>query len=137
MITFEHKVHYYETDKMGVVHHSNYIRWMEEARVFAMDQVGYPYKKFEDNGLVSPVLSVECAYKKSVFFGDVVGITVFLEKFHLATFSFGYKFYNISKNGELCATAKSSHCFINSSGKIINTEKDFSEFLKKLTEISQ
>ena len=92
MITFEHKVHYYETDKMGVVHHSNYIRWMEEARVFAMDQVGYPYKKFEDDGLVSPVLSVECTYKKSVSFGDVVEITVFLERFHLATFSFGYKF---------------------------------------------
>ena len=137
MITFEHKVHYYETDKMGIVHHSNYIRWMEEARVFAMDQVGYPYKKFEDNGLISPVLSVECTYKKSVFFGDIVEITVFLERFHFATFSFGYKFHNKLKNGELCATAKSSHCFINSSGKIINAEKSFPEFLKKLTEISQ
>lgn len=43
--TFVHKVNYYETDKMGVTHHSNYIRFMEEARVDFLDKVGYSYKK--------------------------------------------------------------------------------------------
>ena len=33
---------YYETDQMGIIHHSNYIRWMEEARVDMLSQIGYP-----------------------------------------------------------------------------------------------
>ena len=42
-----HKVHYYETDKMGITHHSNYIRWMEEARADWMEQVGFSYTKWK------------------------------------------------------------------------------------------
>ena len=37
---YKHKVQYYETDKMQVVHHSNYIRWMEEARVEFLEKIG-------------------------------------------------------------------------------------------------
>ena len=37
---YEHHAQYYETDQMGCVHHSNYIRWMEEARVNLMEQMG-------------------------------------------------------------------------------------------------
>ena len=36
---YEHKAHYYETDKMGIVHHSNHIRWMEEARMDLLEQL--------------------------------------------------------------------------------------------------
>ena len=39
-VLYEHKVQYYETDKMDCVHHSNYIRWFEEARTYLMDQGG-------------------------------------------------------------------------------------------------
>ena len=41
------KVQYYETDRMGIVHHSNYIRWMEEARTDVLEQIGLPYDKIE------------------------------------------------------------------------------------------
>lgn len=54
------KVQYHETYKMGVAHHSNYIKWMEEARVDFLDQIGYGYVKLEEDGIISPVLSVEC-----------------------------------------------------------------------------
>ena len=54
MKPYEHKVQYYETDKMGIVHHSNYIRWMEEARIDFLDQIGWNYKVMEDNGIISP-----------------------------------------------------------------------------------
>ena len=50
---------YYETDQMGVIHHSNYIRWMEEARVDMLNQIGYPYRRFEEMGYISPS-SPEC-----------------------------------------------------------------------------
>ena len=48
MKLYEHKVQYYETDKMGIVHHSNYIRWMEEARIDFLSQIGWDYKKLEE-----------------------------------------------------------------------------------------
>ena len=57
---------YYETDQMGIIHHSNYIRWMEEARIDVLNQMGYPYRRFEEMGYISPVLHAECEYKKRV-----------------------------------------------------------------------
>ena len=43
---YEHKAHYYETDKMGIVHHSNHIRWMEEARMDLLEQLGYSFQRW-------------------------------------------------------------------------------------------
>ena len=48
MTGYKHKVHYYETDKMGITHHSNYIRFMEEARVDFLSQIGFPFDKIEE-----------------------------------------------------------------------------------------
>ena len=50
MKDYLHAVQYYETDKMGITHHSNYIRWMEEARIDYRRQVGLPYEKMEEIG---------------------------------------------------------------------------------------
>ena len=49
------KVQYYETDRMGIVHHSNYIRWFEEARIFYMEKMGYSYSEMEKTGIMIPV----------------------------------------------------------------------------------
>ena len=53
MNPYIHKVQYYETDMMGVAHHANYIRWMEEARIDFMDQLGFPYTEMEARGVLS------------------------------------------------------------------------------------
>ena len=52
MESYKHKVNYYETDKMGITHHSNYIRFMEEARVYFLEQIGWGYDKFEEKGII-------------------------------------------------------------------------------------
>ena len=44
---YVHQAQYYETDQMGIIHHSNYIRWMEEARIAYMDEMDFPYKKWK------------------------------------------------------------------------------------------
>ena len=49
---YEHIVQYYETDQMGIVHHSNYIRWFEEARSYILEQIGFGYKKMEEEGII-------------------------------------------------------------------------------------
>ena len=61
---YEHKIQYYETDKMGITHHSNYIRFIEEARIDWLDRIGWSFAKLESMGLSSPVISVKCEYKK-------------------------------------------------------------------------
>ena len=50
-VPYRHKVQYYETDGMRVVHHSNYIRFMEEARCDLMEQMGYSYSRLESMGI--------------------------------------------------------------------------------------
>ena len=51
---YVHKVAYYETDRMGIVHHSNYIRIMEEARLDFLSQIGFGYDEMEKQGIISP-----------------------------------------------------------------------------------
>ena len=80
-----HKVNYYETDKMGITHHSNYIRYMEEARVDFLDQLGWSFIKLEKEGMASPVMSVEGVYKKSTTFPDTIEIMVGIEKLSAAS----------------------------------------------------
>ena len=60
MKPYTHTVQYYETDRMQISHHSNYVRWMEEARVSFLAQLGFPYEKLEERGIISPVVAVKC-----------------------------------------------------------------------------
>lgn len=116
MEPYIHKVNYYETDKMGVTHHSNYVRMMEEARIYFLDQIGWSYAKFEEVGIISPVISIECNFKKTTTFPDVISIDVYVEKVSTCKLVFGYIF----KVGEdVVFTAKSSHCFLDPSGRPI------------------
>ena len=81
MQKYRHIVQYYETDKMGITHHSNYIRWMEEARIDFLRQIGWDYAKLESIGIISPVIAVNCKYKKSTTFEAVIYIDVIVEEF--------------------------------------------------------
>lgn len=79
---YNRKANYYETDMMGVVHHSNYIRWFEEARIDLMEQAGFPYQAMEDIGVIIPVISVECQYKHFVTFDEEVTIIAKIAAFN-------------------------------------------------------
>lgn len=68
MEPYLHHVQYYETDRMGITHHSNYIRWMEEARVAFLEELGWGYEKLEDMGIVSPVTQAACEFKNRPHF---------------------------------------------------------------------
>ena len=135
-ITWTHKVQYYETDQMKVVHHSNYIRWFEEARVELMEKIGCPYDKMEEKGIISPVLEVTCQYKQMVRFGDTVEILAWISTFNGIRFSLSYEVHN-AKDGSLCTTGTSRHCFLNAQGSLISLKREgpaLFESLKKLCE---
>lgn len=118
-----HRVQYYETDKMAVVHHSNYIRWMEEARVYYLEKIGYPYDKLEEMGIVSPVVSVNFEYKYPAKFADDVYINLKLKVYNGIKMVFDYVFTN--KDGLVYGIGNSKHCFIDSDGKPKSIKNEF------------
>lgn len=130
---YRHNVQYYETDKMGITHHSNYIRWMEEARIFFLDQIGWNYARLESEGVISPVVSVDCKYRKTSTFGDAIDIDVTVEEFKGVRLKLKYIMTN--QNGELIFEGHSEHCFLNSNGLPIRLNKEYPEFYKTLTEL--
>ena len=135
MHTYIHKVRYYETDKMGITHHSNYIRWMEEARVDFLDRIGYGYAKLENASILSPVIGVECQYKHPTTFDDEVEITVGILEFKGVRLVIGYRMTNCS-TGALVLEGKTMHCFTDRNGKPIILKKQFSEFDRILRELA-
>ncbi|MBP3742274.1 MAG: acyl-CoA thioesterase [Treponema sp.] len=132
MKAYIHKVNYYETDKMGITHHSNYVRWMEEARIDFLDQLGWSFIKLEEEGIASPVMSIECNYKKPTTFPDLVSIMVTIEKLSAVKLTFNYEF---KVNDELVFTGKSSHCFLDEKGAPVILEKRYPKFYEDLKNI--
>lgn len=124
-------VNYYETDKMGITHHSNYIRFMEEARIDFLQKLGYPMTRLEREGVVSPVVSVECKYKAPSTFSDVLRITVKVEKYTGVKVMFAYRGVN-ADTGKVVFEAESTHCFVNAQGRPVSVKKNFPEFDAKL-----
>ncbi|MBQ8623893.1 MAG: acyl-CoA thioesterase [Oscillospiraceae bacterium] len=131
MKDFIRKVNYHETDKMGITHHSNYIKFMEEARTDFLDKLGFGYASLERDGVVSPVIAVEGEYKRSTTFDDEIKIHVFVEEFKGVRLTIGYVMTN-NKSGETVLTGRTKHCFLDESGKPIILKKRFPEFDKAL-----
>lgn len=131
----KYRVNYYETDKMGVVHHSNYIRWFETVRVRWMDAAGIPYSEFEDYGVITPVTEVKLKYRHSVQFNEVVTIVCKLKSYNSVRSIFDYKVYN--ENGTLACTGSTENCFVKGGKPVILRRVDnkwdeaFKELLKK------
>jgi len=123
---FTHKVQYYETDMMGIAHHANYLHWMEEARIGFMDRIGFPYKRMETEGVLSPVRSVTCNYEHSCTFGDEIRIEVTVESFNGVILVIVYRMAN--QRGEQVCTARSEHVFINREGRFVRLKRDLPEF---------
>ena len=129
------KARYYETDQMGIIHHANYIRWMEEARINMLSQMGYPYRRFEEMGYISPVLHAECEYKKSVKFDDEVKIVVSLQEFGKVKFTLRYDIYNMSEDGVLSAVGTTRHCFLNKDGRPVIMNKEMNKFTDAMLQL--
>ena len=127
---YRHIVQYYETDKMGITHHSNYIRWMEEARIDFLSQIGWSYAKLEEKGIISPVVSVECKYMQPTTFSDAVDIEIMVREFKGVKLKLKY----IMKNdkGVTVCEACSEHCFLDAKGIPIRLKKEYPLFYNAL-----
>lgn len=119
--------HYYETDQMGIIHHSNYIRWFEEARVAILEFLHLPYQAIEEAGLIVPVLEVTCQYKEMIHYGETVRIDVFVEKYTGTRLDFRYEIRN--EKEQLVTTGSSRHCFLSKEKqRLVHLKKAVPEF---------
>ena len=133
---FTRKVFYCETDKMAVVHHSNYLRYLEEARIDFLEQSGYPYDKMEENGVLIPVMTASCRYKRALRYGDEMMIKMRIEEFNGFKFTVSYQIINTATN-EVNATAETSHFFVDEEFKPIRTKSVHPEIYRIFSEIIQ
>ncbi len=116
------KAQYHETDQMGIIHHTNYVNWLEEARTDYFEKIGCSYAQLENEGIMSPVVSIQVKYKTPVRYGDVVRIHVAMTKYTGLKLGLHYEILN-EVTGEICAEAVSEHCFLDASGKILSLKK--------------
>ncbi len=133
---FERKVNYYETDRMGVVHHSNYIRFLEEARCDWLEHIDMPFDLLEANGVTIPVLGVNCTYKHHVTFGDTIIIKPYAKEYTGVRMTIGYEVMD-KKTQKIVLTGETKHCFTNSDLKPVNLKKYRKEFSDKFEELLQ
>lgn len=122
---YSRRVYYYETDKMGVVHHSNYIRWFEEARIDVIAQAGMPFQLIEDKGIWTPVLSAECNYIRPFRLGEEFFVKAYIPDFGGARFSVTYEINDAE--GNICITGKTTHCFVDTNMRPIRIKKSHPE----------
>lgn len=128
---FKRVINYYETDKMQVVHHSNYIRFLEECRMDFLKQIQLDYKAMEDKGIMIPVLSVECDFQSPARFGDTICIVPKLEKFSGVKFEMSYHIYSEDFK-VLHNVARTSHCFVDFDFKPVRLKKEYPEAYEAL-----
>ena len=128
---YEHIVQYYETDQMGVVHHSNYIRWFEEARSYVFDKIGLGCREMEEIGIISPVVGVSAKYKTMAKYYDTVIVEMEITDFTGVRFKIRYTVKD-KKTGDIRCTGNSEHCFINPEGRILSLKRDHQDLYEQL-----
>ncbi len=119
---YQRKINYYETDGMKVVHHSNYIRFLEEARIKLLDDIGIPYKKIEESGIMIPVLGINCTYKHPARFDDIIEVDVKIKDYTGVRLNVEYTITN-KTTGLPVLVGETKHCFTDLDMKPISLKK--------------
>ncbi len=127
---------YAETDKMGIIHHSVYAIWYEQARTDFFNQIGLRYDEIENNGIMTPLVELNCKYKKPAYYNQEVEIKTKIIELTPVKFTLEYNIYDTNNNliniGKTTLAWSDSKTF-----KIINLKKtnpDIYEKLKQLVE---
>lgn len=120
--TYSRIINYYETDKMGIVHHSNYIRFLEEARSRWLEALNISMETLEEKGYTIPTLEVNCKYKFHVTSGDTILIKPKITEYNGVKMTVSYDVIE-KKTGRIVIEAWTKHCFTTRELKPINMKK--------------
>ena len=108
--SYQRRVRYYETDRMGVVHHSNYLRLIEDARMDWIQDHIMNYNEMEKMGIIIPAASASGNFRTYLKYDDPFSVEVKLSQFSGVRMKFAYQIYH-SETGKLCYEGESVHFF--------------------------
>ncbi len=114
--TYRRRVQFYETDAQGVVHHSNYFRYFEEARGELLRDRGLPYSRMREEGFEVVLLEAKCEWKKPLIYDEEFSVELKVSHMDRFTFSINYR---LLCDGELRALGETRHCVLRE-GKIVS-----------------
>jgi acyl-CoA thioester hydrolase len=121
---------------MGVVHHSNYVRWLEEARNGYFASIGLAYDETERLGVMSPITDINLKYKYPARFGDIFTVKMKITKYTGVRFCVVYSVIN--QEGVILCEAESAHAFVNKDMKPVSLARAIPRrheiFKKRFTE---
>jgi len=123
-----HRVPFYETDGMRIVHHANYVNYLEIARVTWMDEHDRPYREYVAEGLHFATTRVEVDYHRSAIFDDVIKITTWMEWVRGASLRMAY---DIRRGDEVLVMAATEHAMVDLEGRPRRIPKERRELLRK------
>jgi acyl-CoA thioester hydrolase len=128
----EVRVRFNEADPLGIVWHGHYIRYFEDGREDFGNRFGMGYLDFYKNGLVIPVVNVDCSFKKSLRYGDIVVVETNFIPCLAAKIQFNYRLFN-KKSRELVATGSSLQVFLDKEYSILQLQNPpfFEEWKRK------
>ncbi|WP_018248706.1 acyl-CoA thioesterase [Orenia marismortui] len=127
---YQHRVQYYETDQMGIVHHSNYIKWFESARNEYLRKQGISCQELEELGVLLPVIDVNCSYRQRTYYDDLVLIKVFIKELRRVTITFAYE---IKKGEELLVAGSTKQSFVNKDFKPFSLQREKPQIWKMIS----
>ena len=112
--TYRHRVAFFDTDAMGIVHHSNYIRFFELARIAWMDQHDRPYREYVEQGLHFATTHVSVDYLRSAAFDEWIDVDCWVEWVRGASLCMGYE---IRRDALVLVTGTTEHAMVDRTGK--------------------
>ena len=123
---------YYETDQMGIIHHSNYYRYFEVARTdYLKDIIGMTYKDIENAGVRMPLTETHCKYKTPALYDDEITVTTSVREMTVVRIIFDYVITR-EKDGALIAEGVTAHAFTNVENRPINLKKFTNDLYQQL-----
>ena len=111
-------MYYKDVDKMGIVYYSRYLEYFEESRTELLLSHSICVTELEKKGIMLPVISSHCDYKKGAQFEDIILIKSWIEKNPRSTMRIFYE-ASLKKTNTLIATGYTIHAFINEKWKVI------------------
>jgi acyl-CoA thioester hydrolase len=132
----EVRILYADTDAMGIVWHGNYVRFFEFGRTEALREIGFPYDKFEERGLMMPLVGMTVEYKRPARFDDVLDIASWPRRLGAAKIAIAYEVTN-KATGDLIATGETTHAIVNKEMKPVNVRKAYPEFAETMLSLAE
>jgi acyl-CoA thioester hydrolase len=123
------RVRYSETDKMGVVHHANYLIWFEIGRTEFCRARGFSYRDMEENGSAFLVVAESyCRYKAAAYYDDELIVRTHITELRRRSLRFGYEIVRVS-DGSVIAEGETGHVVTDAKGKVRSLPEAYAQLL--------